>query len=385
VITRAFVQTLLQRLQEKSPLIQVVLGPRQVGKTTGVMQMLEKLKAPHFYASADDTLSVSNQWIQEQWQAAREKGTGTLLVIDEVQKIHNWAEVVKKLWDSQKRTPGLKCVLLGSSSLSLQKGLTESLAGRFELLPVYHWSFLESQEAFGYDLDTYLRYGGYPGAHAYLRDPSRWFSYLKSSIVDAVIGQDILTQQTVSKPALFRQAFEILCGYPAQEVSYTKLLGQLHDKGNTDLVKHYLELYEGAFLFRSLFKYAARTLRVKTSSPKIIPLAPALYTLAAGRKALDNADQKGHVFEAVVGMDLLRIAGAQVYYWREGNDEVDFILTYEGSLYAIEVKSGRRKKAAGLTAFKTHYPKTKTCLITPENYPRFTRSPIEFLEQLAIS
>jgi hypothetical protein len=384
VITREFVQVLLGRLQEPEPRIQVVLGPRQVGKTTGVQQMLSRLPGSHHYVSADDTLTVSNQWIQEQWQTAREKGPRTVLVIDEIQKIRNWAEAIKRLWDAQKSVAGIKCVLLGSSSLSLQKGLTESLAGRFELLPVWHWSYLESQEAFGYTLETYLRYGGYPGAHLYLDDFNRWFSYIKSSIIDPVIGQDILSQQSISKPALFRQAFEILCGYPAQEVSYTKLLGQLHDRGNTDLVKHYLELYEGAFLFTSLFKYAAKTIRVKASSPKIIPRAPALYTLASGRHALDDSEKKGHVFEAAVGSDLLRIPGAQLYYWRDGNMEVDFVLVYQGNLYAIEVKSGRRKSTGHLLIFQKRHPKAKACVITMDNYVDFVRSPIDFLSRVSI-
>jgi uncharacterized protein len=384
MIVREFVHTLFHRMRERSPRVQVVLGARQVGKTTGVQQMLKRLKAPHLYVSADDTLTVANRWIQEQWQAALEKGAGAVLVIDEVQKIHNWAEIIKRLWDEQKEARRLKCILLGSSSLSLQKGLTESLAGRFELIEVHHWNFLESRKAFRYSLDTYLRYGGYPGAHAYIKDYERWFAYMKSAVVDPVIGQDILAQQSVAKPALFRQAFEILCGYPAQEVSYNKLLGQLQDRGNTDLVKHYVELYEGAFLFQSLFKYAAKHLRTKTSSPKIIPRAPALYTLAAGRHAVDNPDKKGHIFEALVGMDLLRIPGGQVYYWREGDFEVDYVLVHEGDVFGIEVKSGRRKTGNGLTLFKKHYEKAKGCYLTLENYTAFAQSPIEFVKQFAV-
>lgn len=383
MLVRSFVSTVLNRLQETAPRIQVVLGPRQVGKTTGIQHLLERLHAPSHYASADDTLAVSRSWIQQQWQSGLEKGKGAVLVIDEIQKIHNWAETIKRLWDAQGKTPKLKCVLLGSSSLSLQKGLTESLAGRFELIPVHHWNFEESREAFGYDLETYLVYGGYPGAHAYINDYKRWFSYMKSSVVDPVIGHDILTQQTVSKPALFRQAFEILSGYPAQEVSYTKLLGQLQDRGNTDLIKHYLELYEGAFLFRSLFKYGAGTLRIKTSSPKIIPRAPALYTLTMGGRVIDDPDKKGHVFEAVVGSDLLCMQDAQVYYWREGNEEVDFIVVYDGDLFAVEVKSGRRKSERGLAAFQKRYKKARTCFVTFENYPSFIKSPLDFLTRVA--
>ncbi len=384
MILRDFVDTLAQRMQEPAPRIQVVLGPRQVGKTTGIQHMLKRLSGPFFYTSADDTLTASKRWIQSQWQTALEKGPGTVLVIDEIQKIHNWAETVKKLWDQQKDKEKLKCILLGSSSLSLQKGLTESLTGRFELLPVFHWSALESEQAFGYDLDTYMRFGGYPGAHDYIHDYPRWFSYLKTSVVDTVVGQDILTQQTVAKPALFRQAFEILCGYPAQEVSYTTLLGQLHDRGNTDLVKHYLELYEGAFLFRGLQKYSGKTVKIKTSSPKILPLCPALYTLAAGPRALEDPEKRGHVFEAVVGTDLLRIPGAKLYYWRDAQAEVDFVVVHEDQLFAIEVKSGRKKSSKGLALFQERYPTSKTCLISPDNYPAFSRDPISFLKSKAL-
>lgn len=385
MLTREFVRTLTQRMKEPSPLIQVVLGPRQVGKTTGVLQMKAKRSGPSFYVSADDTLNASNRWIQEQWQTALEKGSGTVLIIDEIQKIPNWAEVIKRLWDAQARSSKkLKCVLLGSSSLTLQKGLTESLAGRFELLAVSHWSYPEWHKAFGDDLDTFLRYGGYPAAQAYQKDYPRWFSYLKSSVVDMVVGQDILAQQTVAKPALFRQAFEILCGYPAQEISYTKLLGQLHDRGNTDLVKHYLELYEGAFLFRGLAKYSGKIIKSRTSSPKILPMCPALYTLAAGEQALDDPEKRGHLFEAVVGMDLLRIPGARVFYWRDGAHEVDFVVQHEDWLYAIEVKSGRRRAAVGLSVFQDRYSAAKTCLISRENYISFAQSPVAFLQSMSV-
>lgn len=384
-IVRDFVHTLQVRMQESHPLIQTVMGPRQVGKTTGVSQLLDKVKGATHYVAADDTLHASHRWIQEVWQQALQKGPGTILVIDEIQKIQNWAEIIKRLWDEQRKQPKIKLILLGSSSLSLQTGLTESLTGRFELIPVYHWSYPESHKAFGYDLNTYLRFGGYPGADAYIKDYARWFSYLKSSVVDTVVGQDILTQQTVAKPALFRQAFEILCAYPAQEVSYRTLLGQLQDRGNTDLIKHYIELYEGAYLFQTLSKYSARPVKIKSSSPKIIPLCPALYTIAAGAHALDDPEKKGHLFEAVVGADLLRISGAHVYYWRDAAYEVDFVVVHEGRLYAIEVKSSRRRLVTGLDAFQKRFTKAKTCVITMENYAKFSKAPLEFVSAVAVS
>ncbi|MFN0118850.1 MAG: ATP-binding protein [Elusimicrobiota bacterium] len=383
-IQREFVSILESRLKEPSPLIQVILGPRQVGKTTGIHQYLTKTSASSLYVSADDTLSASYLWIQEQWQKAQEKGPGTVFIVDEIQKIENWSGIIKKLWDAQQKSHRLKCVLLGSSSISLQSGLTESLTGRFELIPVSHWNYEESNQAFQLDLETYMRFGGYPGTYPYIHDFPRWFSLMKSSIIDTVIGQDILTQQTVSKPALFKQAFEILCGYPGQEVSYTRLLGQLHDKGNTDLVKHYLELYEGAYLFKKLEKYSSKTLITKGSSPKIIPLCPAFYTLATGPEALNDPEKKGHVFEAIVGADLLRIPGGNVFYWREGNNEVDYVFKIREKIFGIEVKSARKRQIKGLQLFSQRFKNIRTCIINMENYLRFSHNPLTFLEEFSI-
>src|ERR1039457_2810262 len=230
---RLFVAQLEKRLLGEKPLIQVLVSPRQVGKTTGMRQLLDRCSHNNHYANADDLLVTDRTWLLEQWQKALLRGDGTLLVIDEMQKIPNWSETLKSLWD--KNPHRLRVVVLGSSSLQIQTGLTESLAGRFELTRIYHWTFNELKNAFGYDLERFLLYGGYPGSVSYEDEYDRWYAYLKDSIVEAVIGKDILLNRKVGNPALFRQAFEILCRYPAQEISYTKLLGQLQDKGNTDL------------------------------------------------------------------------------------------------------------------------------------------------------
>ena len=262
---RPFVATLAERFSAEKPLIQVLAGPRQVGKTTGVRQMLAQGAWPHHYANADDVLVSDRNWLLEQWQQALLLGDGALLVIDEIQKVGNWPETIKALWDAK---PGrLRVLLLGSSALQIQAGVTESLAGRFELLRVHHWTFAELQTAFDYDLPRYLTFGGYPGAVALEQDPDRWYAYMKDAIVEAVIGKDILHSQRVANPALFRQAFQILCAYPAQEISYTKLLGQLQDKGNTDLIKHYIDLYGGAFLLHALQKYSPKAWLARSSSP----------------------------------------------------------------------------------------------------------------------
>jgi len=216
---------------------------------------------------------------------------------------------------------------------------------------------------------------------AFENDYDRWYAYLKDAIVEAVIGKDILQNRKVANPALFRQAFEILCRYPAREISYTKLLGQLQDKGNTDLVKYYLELYTGAFLIFSLGKYSAKAWLTRTSSPKILPACPALYTMTAGPCALDDLEQRGHVFELAVGVELLQLPG-ELFYWREKNSEVDFVCRYQGRLYAIEVKSGRKKSAKGLEAFMKHFPDAQPVIVTPDNFSLLSSAPMKFLAGL---
>jgi len=376
---REFVARLEKRLLDEEPLIQVLVGPRQVGKTTGIKQLLERYAAPFHYASADDVLNSDSSWLLEQWQKAILMGKGSLLAIDEVQKIPNWSESLKALWD--KNPFELRVVVLGSSALQIQSGLTESLAGRFELTRVHHWTFAEMQLAFGYDLERFLRYGGYPGAVRFEDDYERWYAYLKDSIVEAVIGKDILLNRKVGNPALFRQAFSILCHYPAREITYTKLLGQLQDKGNTDLVKYYLELYAGAFLVHTLEKYSNRPWRTRSSSPKIIVACPALCTMAAGSLASADPEQRGHIFESAVGAQLQHLPG-ELFYWREGNAEVDFVYRHHEKLYAIEVKSGRSKSAKGLSVFIEHFPQARPVILTRELFPTFSKDPQVFLNRL---
>jgi len=378
-----FVVSLLKRLTEKHSLIQVVLGPRQVGKTTGIRQMLEKLNTNYIYESADGSIASPTSWLGEQWQLARAKGPETVLVLDEIQKIENWSESVKKFWDQDVREgTGIKVVLLGSSSLQLQEGLTESLAGRFEITRVPHWNYSESSKAFGCDFETYLQYGGYPGTWQFIEDKDRWYHYVRDAIVEAVIGKDILNSTRVERPALFRQAFELLCHYPAQEISYTKLLGQIQDRGNTDLIKRYIQLLEGAFLFRSLEKFSGKAVKRKSSSPKILPLCPALVTLQSRKDLTTDREQRGRIFELVVGATLTRLSG-NLYYWREGTAEIDYIYQEGQKLFAIEVKSGRKKSQKGLDEFRKKFPKARMAIISPENYLEFEIDTLKYLEKVA--
>ena len=379
LIKRSFIQQLALRFADKSPLIQVILGPRQVGKTTGTLQFLETYEGPSHYCSADATLDNTGLWLEQEWQLALSKGSNTLLVVDEIQKIANWSETIKKLWDNSRLKGGMKLLLLGSSSLVLQKGLTESLTGRFEVISVPHWSYIESKDAFGYTLEEYLKFGGYPGAQKFEGDFDRWFSYVKNSIVDTVIGQDILFQNPIRKPALFKQAFAILCGYPGQEVSYSTLLGQLQDKGNTDLIKYYLELFESAFLFAFLSKYSEKIVQSKTSSPKIIHMCPAFYTLQTGPRSISDSDKIGHAFDSLVGADLWRSFPQNTFYWRNKNHEVDYVVKVFDQVYGIEVKSGKKGPLKGLGKLKEAYPYIKTVVVDKSNYESFAKSPILFL------
>jgi hypothetical protein len=248
VFQRQKVDILRQRLEELSPLIQVLLGPRQVGKTTAVLQLLKKWEGPTVYGSADAPTALGPEWVERMWQNAvmkTKQGGPVLLALDEIQKVQGWAESVKSLWDSlDQASYPIRLLLCGSSSLQVQSGMTESLAGRFELLSLSHWSLPEMEQCFGWDVEAYILYGGYPGAAAFLPDWERWADYVRQSLVETVIGKDILLLHRIQKPALLRQLYALSCDYAGQIVSYQKLLGQLQDAGNTTTLAHYQQLLE---------------------------------------------------------------------------------------------------------------------------------------------
>jgi uncharacterized protein len=375
IIPLPFIRELEENLRSSSTLIQVILGPRQVGKTTTTLWFLEKQFSGRFhYVSADKVFNTEASWLLEQWTKARREQK--ILIVDEIQKVENWAEIVKSLWDADKRNgQAVQTVLLGSSSLEIQKGLSESLTGRFKLIKAHHWNYTESAKAYGLTFEQFLAFGGYPGSYQFINNKQEWRDFVKNSIVGPVIEKDILLYQTVKSPSLFKQAFEILRSYPAQEISYTKLLGQLQDRGNTELVKYYLSLYEGAYLFKSLPKYSVKTIKTRSSSPKIFPLCPAFYYL----DILDEykANEKGRVFELVVGTQLQRM-GLELYYWREGTNEVDYVVKMGRRIWAVEVKSGRKKSPKGLDAFCKKFPEATPLFITFESYQEFERDPFLF-------
>jgi hypothetical protein len=368
--------TLSERLAEPRRHLQVVAGPRQVGKTTLVQQVVEAVGIPVRSASADEPTLRGPQWIEQQWQAARLAAaeadtTGAVLVLDEIQKIPNWSESVKRLWDedTRKRLP-LKVVLLGSAPLLVAQGLTESLAGRFELLHLPHWSFAEMRAAFRFTLDQYLFYGGYPGAAPLVREPQRWARYIADSLIETSISRDVLLLTRVDKPALLRRLFELACRYSGQALSYTKMLGQLHDAGNATTLAHYLELLGGAGLVVGLQKYAGDIARSRGSSPKLQVLNTALLTAQSGltlTEARGDGEFWGRLVESAVGAHLANAAAGgefALYYWRERNQEVDFVVKAGRRLAAIEVKSGRAPQAhRGTAAFAAAFKPSRSLLV----------------------
>jgi predicted AAA+ superfamily ATPase len=365
---------LTRRMNEPRRFIQVVAGPRQVGKSTLVQQVMQTLTVPVRYTSADEPTLRGADWIAQQWEATRlsiEGRSGAVLVLDEIQKIPAWSETVKRLWDEDTRAKRpLKVVLLGSAPLLIAQGLTESLAGRFETIALPHWSFAEMHAAFGWSLDEFIFYGGYPGAAPLIGEPERWARYILDSLIETSISRDVLLLTRVDKPALLRRLFELACRYSGQVLSYTKMLGQLQDAGNSITLAHYLELLAGAGMVCGLSKYAGDVARSRASSPKLQVLNTALMTAACGytlTEARADCEFWGRLVESAVGVHLANAAmrgECTLHYWRERNYEVDFIVRAGRKLIAIEVKSGRAPQAhRGTAAFAQAFKPQRSLLV----------------------
>lgn len=364
------------RLAEPRRLIQFIGGPRQAGKTTLVRQVLAQTATPSRYVSADEPALRDTAWITAQWQNARDLITGdgdrgAILAIDEVQKVAGWSETVKRLWDEDTRAGlPLHLVLLGSAPILMQDGLTESLAGRFETIHLGHWSFAEMRGAFGWDLDTYVYFGGYPGAAHLADDPPRWRSFILNAMVETIIARDVLLMRRIEKPALLRRLFDLGCRYSGQILSYTKMLGQLHDAGNTTTLAHYLDLLSGAGMITGLQKFAGAAARQRGSSPKLQVLNTALMTAQSGlspKEVRDDREFRGRLIESTVGAHLANAAATgafDLHYWRDRNREVDFVLRSGRSIVAIEVKSGRAPNALpGLSAFSEAFRPQRSMIV----------------------
>ncbi len=373
---RALVDTLIDRMNEPRRFIQVLTGPRQTGKTTALKQALMDVEIAHHYADIDATEAVNRDWLRAQWEIARALSAGrpALLVLDEIQNIPQWSRAVKALWDEDAWADrDLRVVLSGSSALLLQSGLSESLMGRFEVLRSPHWTLREMRDAFDYSLEDYLGYGGYPGAAALRGDDDRWLAYLNDAIIEATLSRDVLAVEAVRKPAVLRMLFQLGVSYSAQELSYRKMLGQLDDAGNTSTIAHYLNLLGRAGLLCGLQKYSQKLIRSRSSSPRLLAYDTSLVMAVKRAQPKDHlADpaQRGHIVESAVGAYLLgRSAseGFELFWWREGDLEVDYVLRKGDRSLALEVKSGRKKSTRGLPEFILRNPGARALTIgSPE-------------------
>lgn len=370
-----------ERMSEPRRFIQVLAGPRQVGKSTLMDQVLAECPLPHYLFNADGVDEDDTDWIRRVWESVRtqmdtRQETEAVLVIDEIHKIKNWSEIVKREWDADARTKRqLKLFLLGSSRLMLRKGLTESLAGRFELIRLGHWTWQEMAEAFGWSLDEWIYFGGYPGTAGLIGDMRRWKKYVKESLVAPAIEKDVILTSNIYKPALMKQLFELGCSYSAELLSLTKALGQLQDAGNVTTLSSYLNILDQCNLLTGLQKYANDEARRYQSVPKFQVYNNALLTAYKGttfEKDRIDTDKWGRWVESAVGAYLLGGAeegGYKVYYWHERSDEVDFILVKEDTVVALEVKSGRRGMNSGLPTFCERFNPQKALVIGTDGIP----------------
>lgn len=362
------------RLHGKVNLLQVIVGPRQVGKTTLALQIFDRWKGSKLYKTADQPGTPALSWLEDVWQQARalpKQSDPTLLIIDEAQKIPHWSDLVKKLFDEDKIAKrNLRIVLLGSSSLLVQRGLQESLAGRFELHRHYQWSYAECKKAFSLTLQDFLFFGGYPGGLVIREDPTRWARYIRDSLIETVLAKDILLMSPISKPALLRQTFSLAIGHPAQIISYQKMLGSLTDAGNVTTIASYLKLLSSSFLVLPLERYSGTVIKQRGSIPKIIifdnALISAMNNLTKSDVAADSAWQ-GRLVENAVGAKIqtaVEKQGGELFYWRERDREVDFVVQVGKNLLAIEVKSGEiEDRPSSLEYFLKKYSRAKGLVI----------------------
>jgi hypothetical protein len=378
---RAQFTEVLERMNEPRGYLQVLAGPRQVGKSTLMEQVLTACTLPHYSYTADGVDENDADWIRRVWESARTQmeiggQEEAVLVIDEVQKIRNWSEMVKREWDADTRNRlPLKVFLLGSSRLMLRKGLTESLAGRFELIRLGHWTPQEMADAFGWNLDQWIYYGGYPGTAPFIGNMRRWQKYVRDSLVTPAIEKDVIMTSTIYKPALMKQLFELGCSYSAELLSLTKALGQLQDAGNVTTLASYLDILNQCNLLAGLQKYASDDSRCYQSVPKYQVYNNALLTAYRGSTfEKDRTDPRiwGRWVESAVGAYLLGGAeegGYRVYYWRSRNDEVDFIVQRQRETIALEVKSARRGMNSGLPTFCKQFHPKRALVIGTDGIP----------------
>lgn len=392
---RPMTRELLKRLGEGAALPQIVIGPRQIGKTTAIGQTVGSLSGKGFaavLADADAMAAPPEKWVVEHWRKAHAlAGTGkpTILAFDELQKVPGWSEIVKREFDVSQRSnagPRPRIVISGSSALLVSKGMRESMAGRFELIRFPHWGLAEERAAFAVDIETHVALGGYPRRREFLPDTGRFLDYVRDSIIESVLSKDLLLLNPVDKPVLLRRLFEFACHHPAEVVSLQKMLGQLTDKGNVTTIAHYLDLLAAAFLVTPIQKYSPEILRIRSSSPKLIVMAQALLAAVQDKKPdalARDREQYGRWVENAVGAHLLR-SGLEVFYWRDRDREIDFVARKGRAVMAVEVSVSPKKHTPdSLKRLARKIGIARSVVVGPQGVALesfLLRDPVEWLE-----
>jgi uncharacterized protein len=402
---------LSRRLAEPPQRLQILAGPRQVGKTTLVDQLLNGAArpvssrlllaadpSPHGVLQGGDWSRperADSDWLVQAWTHAEGMAkawrdsehpaaaqTPFVLALDEIQRVQQWSSVVKGLWDrSLAIGASMQVVLLGSSPLLMQQGLTESLLGRYELLRMGHWSFEEMNEAFDFTLDQYLYFGGFPGSAGLIGDEERWRAFVRDALIAPNIEKDVFEMFRVDKPALLRELFSLGCAYSGQILALDKVKGRLG--GHTLTLAHQLTLLSHAGLLSGLYKYAGQVVRQRQSPPKFVVHNTALVAATDNYgfdEALADRSHWGRLVESAVGAHLINTADGdtRLHYWRDGDDEVDYVIERRGRLTAIEVKTNSKDtRHRGLAEFCRRNPEAKSLLVGGDDLPlgEFLRRP----------
>lgn len=380
---RRHLNILKSRMAEPRRRMQIVMGPRQVGKSTLVGQFTEGISVPFDFFAADGVNRFDSSWIPNKWQQVRMRmdihsEQEHILIIDEVQKIRGWSEQVKKEWDEDSRSHrNLKVILLGSSRLLLQKGLEESLEGRFETIKMGYWDWQEMHEAFGFSMDEYVYFGGFPGLAPDIQDEDRWRNLMEDSIISPILTRDILEVEEIRNPALLRQVFELACIESAKELPLTKMQGTMNS-GTVPTIKNYLDILNKSMTVQPLQNYSSSRVKEKQSVPKMQVFNNAFRnrfgTFSFDEARVDPAEW-GRLVESAVGAHLANRAMTddyELFYWRNARrQECDYVLRKGQALVAIEVKSGSVDKTVGFEKFKEQFADKVTAafIVGPQALP----------------
>jgi predicted AAA+ superfamily ATPase len=369
-------QRLLERLQEPAPgRMQLLTGPRQVGKTTLLLEIAEQFGDAAVYAAGDEPDAALPGFWERRFadaEARARRGTAVLL-LDEVHHLYDWAKRLKGHCDylRRRRVP-VHIVATGSSALRVTSGSRETLAGRFERITLRHWSASSLASIFHMPAQqaalSLVQFGSYPGAVALQSDPVRWRAYLRDAIIEPAIGRDVLALATVRRPGLLRQVFAVAVGSPARIVSLQKLQGQLQDKGALETVAHYLALLQDAYLVAPLERFSQQAHRRRAAPPKLVTLNNALLSAMHPQGPPDPAREPAR-FGLWMENACLAFAlnqGQRVTYWREEPLEIDAVLEGSWGDWAVEVKTGSFDALGikGLLEFCRRNPKFRPLVIT---------------------